>query len=180
MGLGEGWDPPAEVLPWSDFHWWKVVAGKVIELIVLSEMPLWYTGHFTGGRMKPCYGTDCAECKKGTGGQIRYVLSCAEVSSARVGIIEVGRTVGLQIKEMASSAGTSRGLWLEFGKETTAKQSRMTIKQILEPTGDWWHELPVPDMREALAATWDKAKIELPEGFQRARRSMPPSGGYRK
>jgi len=176
MAVGDGWDPPPEAHPWSDFHWWKVSPGRVLELVILSEAPLWYTGHFLRGRMRPCYGDDCEECKKGTGGQIRYVLAGVEVSSRRVGLLELGRAVGLQIRDYAQSMGTARGMWLEFGKESHAKQSRMIVQMIEKPVEIDWMELSVPNMKEALVATWTKAQIPLPEGFT-ATRSKPPNVG---
>jgi len=142
--------------------------------VILSEMPLWYTGHFVQGRMRPCYGDDCAECRKGTGGQVRYVLACAEVSTRRVGILEVGRAVGLQIRDHCQASGTARGLWFEIGKESNAKQSRMTLQLISESPGIWYLEMPVPDLKKALAATWDKAKIPLPQGFSKSPRFAHP------
>jgi hypothetical protein len=104
-------------------------------------------------------------------------MATVEVSTRRVGIFEVGRAVGLQVRDMAAASSSFRGLWFEFGKESNSKQSRMTVQLVDKSPGNWWHELPVPDLKKALAATWDKAKIALPAGFQHGPRFKAASEG---
>lgn len=173
MAVGDGWDIPEGVTPWSDFHWWKVAGNRVLELVVLCERPLWYVGHYHRGRMVPCLGDDCRLCRDGVGAQVRYVISAAEVSTRRVGLLEVGRGVGLQLRDWAAACGRLRGLWLELTKQTSAKQSRMEVSLVQKDPGDWYLGLGIPDIQKALYATWGKAGMEIPQQYVRADKGSP-------
>lgn len=166
MPGGEGWDVPKGVTPWSEFHWFRVPVNRVLLLWVLSEQPLWYAGHFVGKRMVPCYGEGCAECAKGTGAQLRYVLACCEQGSGRVGLLEVGRSVAVEIRDRAGSIGKLRGTLWEFGRHSHSKQSRLEASLVDGAATPFVLSREVPDIRRALRATWQKAGLEIPEGFE--------------
>jgi len=176
-GLGQGWDIPVESNPWSDFHWWKVVPGKLLQLIILSEVPLWYAGHFHKGRMRPCYGEGCLWCEENIGAQVRYIMAAVERSTRLVGLLEVSRSVGLVMRGEADAITGVRGLAFELGKETAAKQSRMEIVLLAPPDEDWWKSVPVPSLRDALSATWRKGGMALPQGFRPESRVSPTLEG---
>jgi hypothetical protein len=169
MPVGEGWDLPDGVSPWSDFHWFRVTGKNVLEVVVLSEVPSWYVGHFYGKRMVPCYGEGCRMCKDGVGAQVRYVLGCVEVSSKRIGLLEVGKSVGDMIRDWVGRRGQLRGMWLELSKHSFSKQSRMECAYVEKEAPVFTRSLQSPDVKGALRATWEKAGIELPAGFKKKR-----------
>lgn len=165
MATGEGWDIPDEVTAWSDFHWWKVPVAKVLVLHILSDSPVWYTGHYYKGRMLPCYGDGCDLCAAGVGAQLRYLLVGADAQTRRVGIIEVGRTIALEIRDLASGKRPLRGMTIELSRHSHSKQSRMEVQYVDIETPQWISGLETPDPKTAIVSTWQKAKVPIPEGF---------------
>lgn len=162
MTIGEGWDVPPAAAPWSDFHWFRVSPRSSLVVVVLSDQVLWYTGHFMDGRMCPCLGKECEVCKEGISGQVRYVVPVAEISAHRVGLLEVGQSVGQLIRSWEDRHGGLRGMVLEFRKHSHARQSRTEVEYIEEQQGPWYRNLQVPDVKRALVMTWKKAGFRLP------------------
>lgn len=184
MATGEGWDVPDDVKAWSDFHWWKVPVAKILVLHILSDTPVWYAGHYYKGRMLPCYGEGCALCADGVGAQLRYLIVGADPVSRRVGILEVGRTIALEIRDISGGKRPLRGMTIELSRHSHSKQSRMEAKYIDIDTPDWVLRLEAPDPKAAIVATWQKAKVLVPEGFlsepKRAKRAIAaPQGNAR-
>lgn len=134
--------------------------------MVLSEEVLWYSGHFTLGRMCPCVGEGCELCSTGIAGQVRYVFAAAEISGRRVGLMEVSRSVGQLIKSWEARHGGLRGMVLEFSKHSHSKQSRTEVQYIDRAEPPWYLAVGVPDVRTALKLTWTKAGFRLPEGLR--------------
>lgn len=164
--VGKGWDVPAELDSVGDFRWWKLGGNKVLKLVILSHEPTFYRGHYTNRRMVPCFGDGCALCKAGVGAQLRFVFAAAEPETRQVGLIEVGRTVGLEIRDLAKRHGQLRGMGIELTRFSYSKQSRMEVEYVDRDFGNWWGILPVPDCRRALEATWKRAGkgLEEPDG----------------
>lgn len=166
MAVGEGWDVRPEDRPWSDFHWWKVPAKGILVLALLGERPLYYVGHYVDGRMWPCVGSACGMCEKGIGSQVRYVMAAVDLSTRRVGILEVGRSNGLQIRDWVGSRGEMCGLTLELEKHSHSRTSRTEVRWVQKEAPPWVHIVEVPDIRRALILTWDKANMPLPPGMR--------------
>lgn len=162
MTYGSGWDVPVEAQPWSDFHWFRVTGKTMLELVILSREPLWYVGHFDRGRMVPCYREGCRLCAEGVGAQVRYVFSAIEISTRRIGLVEVGKSVGQLIRDWTDRCGGLRGMWVEAYKHTASKNSRMEVRYIDNPLPNGILDQEGPDCKEALVATWQKAKVDLP------------------
>lgn len=165
MPIGEGWELPVESAPWSQFHWFRVSPRSALVVVLLSEEVVWYTGHFLEGRMNPCQGKGCELCKTGIGGQVRYVLPVAEVSTRRVGLLEVSRGIGQLVRSWIARHEGLRGMVLELSKHSLSKQSRTDVAYIDRPVPPWYLDLEVPDVRKALFLTWRKAGFEIPPGL---------------
>jgi hypothetical protein len=166
-GPWDGWEPPEGTAGWSDFHWWKVPSGRVLQLIILSERPLGYSGHFLKGRMCPCYGEDCQTCHQGIGAQLRYMFAAVEPSTRRVGIWDCGRSVALEVRAASEARGSLRGLWLCIGHYSRSKQSRTEIEVVRDPLPFWFETLDGPDCTRALIETWRKAGHDIPKGYEK-------------
>lgn len=156
---GEGWELPEGVNPWSSFHWFKVSARKPLRLIVLSERPHWYIGHYVDGRMWPCQAPGCSVCEDGTGKQVRYVMAVVDRESKRVGLIEVSESLGELIRSWVPRNEGLRGMHLTFAKHSASVRSRTEVE--FEEMGalPWWRDLEVPDPKVALELTWRKMKV---------------------
>ena len=165
MAFGEGWDVPVGANPWSDFHWFHVSPRSALVVVVLSEDVVWYSGHFVDGRMAPCLGKGCELCGAGTGGQVRYVLPVVEISTRRVGLMEVSQSIGQLIRSWVDRRGELRGMTLEFTKATHAKQSRTNVGYVDAECAPWYRSCRVPDVKTALVLTWKKAGFDVPEGM---------------
>jgi hypothetical protein len=179
--MGEGFDLPAGAVPWSDFHWYQASTRGVLVLVMLSSSPIWYTGHYTGGRMIPCTGNGCEQCSIGVGSQIRYCMACAEINSRRQGLIEFGRGNGLQIRDWMNRTGTLRGMVIEVSKHGKSSQSRTELKYVDEMPEPWYEDLDAPDVLLALFLTWKKIGCDLPaELVERARQLLQEKRQGRK
>lgn len=165
MAVGDGWEVAAEHAPWSDFHWWKVPTKGGLMLALLGTAPVYYVGHFDDGRMWPCCTPDCGMCREGKGSQVRYVMGAADVTTKRVGILEVGRANGLLIRDWAQSRGAMKGVVIELAKHSHARTSRTEVRLVDKEPGPWIHMLQVPDLKRALILTWDKANMPIPPGM---------------
>lgn len=181
MPCGEGWDMPVEAEGWSDFHWWKIPSSRVLVMIMTSERPYWYSGHFVEGRMKPCQGDGCALCAKGVGAQARYLFSCVEPLTRKSGILEVSRSVALEFRDLAEARGQLRGLRFTIGKHTRHKQSRMEVLGEADDDRFNLEGFPPVDVLKALLLTWEKAKYDVPAAFRKKSLSSEvpsrPGGG---
>lgn len=163
MGFGEGFEVPAESAPWSDFHWFAVSPREVLNLVILSSRPMWYTGHFYSGRMEPCLGQRCDRCAEGVGAQVRYCFGVAETSTKRIGLVEMGRGNGLLLQDWSFVQGGLRGMLIEMSKQSKASQSRTEIKLVERPVPLWIDGLEGPDVGLALFLTWEKARFRVPQ-----------------
>jgi len=161
--IGQGFDLPPGAEPWSDFHWFQASTRGILVLVFLSDQPIWYTGHYVGGRMAPCSGSGCDYCATGIGAQVRYCVSVAETSTRRVGLIEFGRSNGLLLRDWVSRKGCLRGMVIEVSKHSKNVQSRTEIRYIDMPCEPWYLGLEVPDAATALFLTWHKAGMKMPE-----------------
>lgn len=170
MSVGDGWDLPQGAEPYSDFHWFQPSTKGDLDLVILSLKPNWYTGHFVGGRMVPCAGSGCDICSLGIGGQVRYVFACAETSSHRCGLIELGRGNGMLLRDWSDRYGGLRGLRIDVRKHSKSLQSRTEIIYVEETAGQWFLALKVPDPALALYLTWKKMNVAIPESFDQRMR----------
>ena len=165
MAIGEGWELSAEAEQAQAFHWFRVSPRAALEVAVLSDAPVWYTGHFVEGRMWPCAGEGCRLCAEGIGTQVRFVLAVCELSTRRVGLLEMGRSNGLAVRDWCGRNGGLKGMVLEFYKHSKASTSRTEVSYIDRLPPPWVYAMPVPEVRKALVNTWVKAKMPVPKGL---------------
>ena len=171
--IGDGWDVPPEADSIGDFRWFKVRGLRVVTLVVLSHRPLHYLGHFYGGRMIPCAGEGCTFCAHKVGSQLRWVFAAVDVVKEQTGLMEVGRSVGLELRAMAEAAGKFRGLVLEFGKHSKSDRSRMEVRSLDMVASAKWMVLPIPDIGKALKLTWERGGSSTDEALEEAGSATP-------
>lgn len=145
----ESWDVP-DIGSSVGYTWYHVPAGGSLYVVVLSDRPTWYVGHYVGGRMLRCVGANCAWCDRGVGRQIRCVLCVAESSTHRVGVIELSQSVGLLVRDWGYARGTMRGLQVEFSRVGRSKHSRIEAICLSDVEPSWSRSLQSLDVREVL------------------------------
>jgi hypothetical protein len=165
MSVGSGWDIPDGLKPWQNFHWFQPSPRSTIRLVILSEQPIWYAGHFVNNRMAPCCGQECDLCAAGTGVQIRYCFAVVEPLTRRVGLIEFGESNGRMIRDWGNRNGGIRGVQIEVFKHSKSAQSRTQINYIDEIPPLWIASCDIPDPALALYLTWSKANMPMPSEF---------------
>jgi len=165
--FGKGWSPPQEVVDNVEFHWWHVPAGGSLLLCCLSEQPSWYVGHFDRGRMRICAGAGCDLCALGVGRQLRFVLCAAEVTTRRVGVLEVGSSVGYSLRDRALGNGGLRGTIVELSKASRSKHGRMEVHFVDQHPGAALLCLEPLDLAVVLEQTWRRQEAE--SGVERHR-----------
>jgi hypothetical protein len=159
---GEGWELPDGVQPWSTFHWFKVGAKRPLELVILSDVPHWYIGHFYEKRMWPCSAPGCPTCEDGIGKQIRFCFAMVDVETRRVGLIEVSDSIGQLIRAWVPRNEGLRGMHLLFSRHSLSIKSRMEVEFLEQEVVGWWRDLEVPDPKIALELTWTKMRAGKP------------------
>lgn len=172
----DGWDVQDEAVGSTDFRWYKVRPGRPLHVVILSDSPSSYVGHFDKGRMHVCIGDDCRWCADQVGAQLRYCVAVAEVLTRRPGLLEVGRSVALEIRDAADRGGGLRGLSVVISKHSSSRHSRMEVEQCSESESTWWQKLTVPDVKKALFLTWEKDGIDMEEVIQEKRDKASESG----
>lgn len=155
--VGSGWDVPPEADSIGDFRWFKVTPGRVIHLVVLSREPMHYLGHFVNGRMIPCADTGCVYCENGVGRQLRWVFACVEPFSGQVGMMELGRSVGLELRAKSDAQQKFKGLVLKFWRAGKSIQSRLEMDVVDMKVSNSYLALPCPDVGKAMKMTWQRS-----------------------
>ncbi len=154
--IGEGFEPPASVRDQVEFHWWHVGNSGSLLLCILSGSPVWYVGHFTGGRMLACTGSGCEHCALGVGRQLRFVVCAAECTTRRVGVLELGSAGGYELRDRAGSNGGLRGVVVEVRRAGKSKHSRLELRFLDEHAGPSLLSLESLDLRSVLETTWKR------------------------
>jgi len=102
-------------------------------------------------------------CADGVGAQLRYVVACVEVSTHRSGLLEVGHTVAIELRDLAVNRGGLSGLRFEVSKHSFSKNSRMELRPLPDEPSAWWREVDVPNPQTALYLGWQKAGFTCPD-----------------
>ena len=157
MLIGEGFDLPQEVADRTDFHWFHCPVGGSLNLCLLPGKPIWYVAHWHNGRMIPCDGDDCILCARQMGTQIRYVFACVEISTRRPGLIELGKTNALLVRDWGGGDGYPSFCAFEVWRPGRAKQSRIEVRRTEEVCLPWAMRCTIPDPYRALQLTWERS-----------------------
>ena len=159
MPVGSGWEVPNEIRDRVEFHWFHVPTNGALVLCILSAAPVWYVGHFEKGRMRQCLGKGCEMCSKGLGTQLRYVVSCIDISTRQVGVLEFGQSVAMLIKQWSTGFGYMRGMIIEISRAHKNKHSRMEVNLIKEHPPAFCLSTEPLDLEEVLERTWDRQQV---------------------
>jgi hypothetical protein len=108
--------------------------------------------------MQQCKGRGCELCKKGLGTQLRYVVSCVDVSTRQVGVFEFGASVSTLIKQWSTGFGYLKGMIIEVTRASKSKHSRMEVNLIKEHPMPWVMALEGLPLEEVLERTWERAE----------------------
>lgn len=155
--VGEGWDIPPEADSIGDFRWFKVTPGRVLHLVVLSAQPFHYRGHFVGTRMIPCAGPQCVYCENGVGAQLRWVVGAIDPFSGQVGLMEMGRTIGLELRAKTDGKQPLKGSVVKFWRAGKSIHSRLEMDIVDMPVSKAYLTVPCPDIGKALKMTWQRS-----------------------
>lgn len=166
--IGEGFGIPQGVDEWTDWTWFRASYSRSLLLAVLSEFPINYVGHYHKGQMRPCVGEGCELCADNVGKQLRYAFAAIELSTRRVGLMEVGRSVACQLQDWVEIRGAFRGMVLEVRRTHHSKHARLDVQWVEDRVVTWLDQVPSPNVVGALVATWSKAGFELPPGVDGA------------
>jgi hypothetical protein len=153
----EGWpeDHPTPRLP-ADWTWLHVGPNGAHPVVILSDRPSTYAGHWWNRSMTPCPRTNaCALCNAGIAAQLRVVLGVFDLRLRGPALLELGQAPAAKLRQLADDAGHLRGLVVALQREASRERGR-----ILVTLPDRDHPAPpdplpdAPDLRKALVATW--------------------------
>lgn len=154
--IGMGWGIPDSVRDVVEFHWFHVPTGGALLLCCVSREPAWYLGHFHQGRMRRCPGTGCELCARQIGRQVRFIVSCVELTTRRVGVLELGVGPAKLLEQWAASNGGLRGVSFELTRASKAKHSRLELTPVREHPGAWVDEVQAVNLGEVMQKTWNR------------------------
>ena len=153
--LEEGWGDTAAA-PSSTYCWFHIPIVGGLDVVILSEVPTRYTGHFVGRQMRPCSNRGCHWCEVGLGKQLRWVLSVVDMVSGVRGCIEVGAAAAEAIRVTTAELGELRGARIRLSRATTARNSEVLVgSKGREPAS----AVPDPvDVSRLLSDMWAKQR----------------------
>jgi len=158
--IGSGFSVPERLISESEFSWFHPPREGTTYLAVRCKEPVWYAGHFHGGRMKPCGGDGCSMCVLGIGRQIRYVISCVDLRTRTVGFLEVGSVPGQVLRDLYNREGSILGAVVALSRTSRAKQSRIELEVLPEKAPAWSDEVHPVSVELALRNTWARGKAK--------------------
>lgn len=159
FAVDAGWGNPATEAANQSWVWLHVPARSAIRVVILSESPCRYKGHWVDGHMRPCLPVDCGYCAVRLGFQIRYVFAVHDMTHRVSGLLELGAGAAEVIKESADDLGFLRGLVFELRKEGGRDRGKIIVKAhhaMIQTEG-----LPVPpDAALELRRMWSLPDAE--------------------
>lgn len=157
MEITEGFGLPDGMGREDQWTWFHCSPGEKLGLLILSEKPYGYAGHYVRGRMRNCAGEGCKTCERGIGKQARYVMSACRIRDGKIGILEVGRPAALMIRELAQGRGRLRGLAIQLEREGVSKHSRIEVAVFEGIVPKPFESFPALDVPRVLELTWATA-----------------------
>ena len=121
-----------------------VPARGQLEVLMLSEDPVSYVGHYHDGRMRPCTHSGCQYCAKQLGSQRRWVFAVYDCSKNCTRLLELGAAPAGQLHQHAVDYQGLLGLRFRFTKSGGTLRSSISI----ELTG--LSRVPVADLPEQI------------------------------
>lgn len=108
--LSYGWGDPEKEAESHEVNCVHVPARSPLAVVILSECPVRYFGHWAGRTMRLCPGPDtCPFCARGMGGQHRYAFSVYLPDTGAKSFLEAPASFGLEILRICEKTGTSPG-----------------------------------------------------------------------
>ena len=150
----EGLGPPPESAAATGCKWYRVPREGRLDVVILSEVPVWYPGHWVKKRYRPCVRPGCRYCAEDIAWQWRYVVSVASLRSKVSGLIDVGQAVGLQIDAWIGLNERLRGMTIRFRQQREVRCWRMVVELLGEPPWIGWEDLPARKILPTLKKTW--------------------------
>ncbi len=126
----EGWGDTTREAGEQSWAWIHVPARSSVEVIILSEAPVRYRGHWVDGRMRPCCGAACPYCERRMGGQVRYAFACYDLAARASALLEIGAGAAGVIREASEREGRLRGLAFRLRKQDGRDRGRIIIEPV--------------------------------------------------
>jgi hypothetical protein len=126
--IERGWGTPTERSAGRGAHWWHAPSAGTWMLVILSDEPIRYRGHWRRGSVAPCRGATCPLCAAGSGWVPRYVLSVQVLETRRVMLWEIGASTADQLLEIAEREGGLRGVTIEGERETQGSRGKIIVR----------------------------------------------------
>lgn len=163
--LSDGWGDEPGQYGAAPFNWLHVPHVRPLPVVILSDVPVKYRGHWFQSAMQACTGDGhCPLCERGIGGQIRVILAVYDLRLRALGLIELSAATAAEIRSISEAHGHLRGLVVELSKEAGRPRGRVLVGEpdrTVPPSPDPLP--PVPDIRAALKATWARAESRKAE-----------------
>src|SRR5258708_1093299 len=124
----EGWRDGQDQEAASGTGFVHVPARGTLEVYVLSEQPVSYKGHYTGGRMRPWGRGGCIPCSRSVGVQRRWVFSVYDIGRRVSGLLDLGDAPAGLVRDFSTEYGGLRGLRLRLGKAGGTLRGRIEVE----------------------------------------------------
>lgn len=156
--VGLGFDAPEDSRGSADFRWLHIPAGQAIEVTIISDLPLWYKGHWFAGRVRKCEGENCPACGMGVGSQRRWVFQVHRPGVSTLYLLEISESNALLVRSWIHRAGGFRGMNLMFSRPGQKRNGRVEVEYGPDAAPGRWEEVQILDLQTCLEATWNNVK----------------------
>ena len=153
--IREGWSEPGG--PSEDYRspFFHVPGGGEARLVLLSEVPVRYWGHWTRTGLQPCGDRSCRLCDEGVGRQLRYVFDAYVWDQMRVAVWEVSCQNATRIRDLVGEGSSCRGEGVVCWKSTGSRHSRTEVRL--------W-EGALPELAQRFGVSADRS-VDFPLGL---------------
>lgn len=158
MKLSIGFDLPEGMAREETWTWFHPNGQEPLGLLIISEAPVSYPGHYSRGRMRPCTGEGCQLCEKNVGKQARYVFCAVRIRDGKIGILELGRPAALVVRDLAQVRGRIKGLAITLFRASDSKHSRIEVKAFEGIVPKPFMNFQPLDVTRVLEVTWSTAR----------------------
>ncbi len=148
--VGSGWGNLGESSERGSTRFLHVVTTVPQQYVILSDEIANYYGHFRGGKMVACLGDGCKLCRDGVGKQQRWVFYCFREPDLACGMLEVGRSTALVLRQVCESFGCVRGAKFELWKSGLSKYSSIRARHYSGEIVNDWQGLPIESPKSTM------------------------------
>jgi hypothetical protein len=127
-GISYGFGDPEKEAQAGGKDWMKIPARNTVTVVILSEKPVKYAGHWRGKGMAFCTGPTCLLCARQILPTTRYAFSVYLPDADTRALLDLPASATRDISSVAEQTGFLRGLMFTLHKEGQRVNGKIKVK----------------------------------------------------